>query len=154
MKPTEQRFRDNETGCILWTAYKDRDGYGTLGSGGKGGLALKAHRYAWSLSNGLIPAGLLVCHTCDIPSCCSPKHLFLGTHKDNAADKVAKGRCQDQRGAKNAVAKLTDIKALEIFLAKGTQVSIATKYGINFRTVSYIKQRKLWKHVTTNGDLN
>ncbi len=48
-------------------------------------------------TNGAIPSGLQVCHKCDVPACCNPAHLFLGTAADNQHDKVAKNR--QARGA-------------------------------------------------------
>ena len=53
---------------------------------------LRAHRAVWKLENGPINDGLYVCHHCDNRMCCNPLHLFLGTAKDNAVDKVQKGR--------------------------------------------------------------
>jgi len=41
---------------------------------------------------GPVPKGLFVMHTCDIPRCCNPAHLRLGTCADNNADMREKKR--------------------------------------------------------------
>jgi hypothetical protein len=51
-----------------------------------------AHRIAWELTNGPIPAGLFVCHHCDTPGCVRPDHLFLGTAQENMQDASRKDR--------------------------------------------------------------
>jgi hypothetical protein len=63
-------------------------GYGNFCALGEG----RAHRVSYIIHNGKIPKGLFVLHKCDNPSCVNPKHLFLGTQKDNVADCVTKGR--------------------------------------------------------------
>lgn len=57
-----------------------------------GGLALKAHQWAYAIYRGSIPAGLNVCHSCDVGRCINPDHLWLGTQAENVADMDAKGR--------------------------------------------------------------
>lgn len=75
--------------CWLWTGALDRDGYGATHFVG---VAKKAHRVAFALTNGPIPKGGCVLHRCDTPHCCRPDHLYLGTPADNARDREERGR--------------------------------------------------------------
>jgi hypothetical protein len=45
---------------------------------------------------------IFVLHRCDTPACVNPDHLFLGTAKDNALDREAKGRGRWSRSASGA----------------------------------------------------
>lgn len=80
---------DRTASCWLWTAAKTPDGYGKLGIRC---YMEYAHRLSWEMHRGPIPAGMLVLHRCDTPSCVNPAHLFIGTQFDNMQDMVAKGR--------------------------------------------------------------
>ena len=52
-----------------------------------------AARYSYELHNKVkVPKDKLVCHSCDNMLCVNPKHLFLGTQKDNVIDMWNKGR--------------------------------------------------------------
>lgn len=71
--------------CWEWGAGRDKDGYGLF-------RHYKAHRFSFSISNGEIPNGLCICHTCDNPPCVNPAHLFAGTNTDNIRDRDFKKR--------------------------------------------------------------
>ncbi len=75
--------------CWEWKACIGANGYGHFKIGR---TPLGAHVVAYKIIKGEIPKGMLVCHSCDNPKCCNPNHLWLGTVKDNARDKIAKGR--------------------------------------------------------------
>lgn len=79
---------NNKVGCWEWTGELDDKGYGLVK--GTDILVGSAHRMSWRAHYGKIPYGLLVCHTCDNPACCNPKHLYLGTAKDNNYDLLVK----------------------------------------------------------------
>lgn len=77
------------TGCILWIAGSDKDGYGKMLFNGR---HRRSHSVAYELKNGPIPSGHLIQHKCDTPACCNEQHLSLGTHLSNQRDKWNKGR--------------------------------------------------------------
>jgi hypothetical protein len=76
--------------CWPWEGAMKPNGYGHLWIGGQ--RPQYAHRVSWMIHRGPIPAGLLVLHTCDVRRCVNPKHLWLGTQRDNVHDALRKGR--------------------------------------------------------------
>jgi hypothetical protein len=83
--------------CWPWSGTKAGIGYGYFSAGS--GPMIGAHRYVL-LSRGVrIPDGMFVCHRCDNPACCNPRHLYLGTPKDNTHDMIARGRHWSQKEA-------------------------------------------------------
>ncbi len=130
-------------GCWLWGGAK-RLGYGRIRVNGK---KVTASRLAYEIHFGPIPAGMLVCHRCDNPSCVRPDHLFLGTHAENVRDMVSKRRHIDgkRRGQENGNAKLTEAQVLSIRSDLRTQSAIAREYGVGQALVSKIKLGKLWR---------
>lgn len=83
---------DVVTGCVLWTGFVCPYGYARTQWKGKQGVLV--HRVAYEQAYGEFDESLKVCHRCDTPHCCNPKHLFLGTQKDNLRDMFAKGRAR------------------------------------------------------------
>jgi hypothetical protein len=80
--------------CVEWQAARYPSGYGKVSYQGRG---VYAHRVAWQLTNGPIPAGLWILHHCDNPRCVKPDHLYAGTAKDNAEDRENRGRGKSRR---------------------------------------------------------
>ena len=76
--------------CIEWRGGKTSAGYGQIWERGK--FRQYAHRWAYEKFYGPIPKGLYVLHSCDNPPCINPKHLRAGTHAENVADMVSRGR--------------------------------------------------------------
>lgn len=75
--------------CWLWDGQKNESGYGLFKLNWK---VVRAHRLAYELTNGPIPGGLVVLHSCDVRACINPAHLSLGTRPDNLRDAQRKGR--------------------------------------------------------------
>ena len=108
------------------------------------------YRFAYELYYGPIPPGMLVCHKCDNPACCNPNHLFLGSHQDNADDMKNKNR--QPIGEDKTTHKLSeqDVKQIKILLQDptNTYTSIALQFNVSSTTISDIKNKKVWTHIT------
>jgi hypothetical protein len=87
----------NDRECWEWMAAKQPNGYGKFAMWNGKLHNFLSHRLAWMLWHGEDPGGLLVLHKCDNRGCVNPGHLFLGTHRDNIMDKIAKGRDHNTR---------------------------------------------------------
>jgi hypothetical protein len=86
--------RSDPVACWPYRALGNEKGYVHIRLGGKDRLA---HRFAFEAVKGPIPAGQVILHLCDNPSCVNPAHLRAGTHRENMRDKETKGRARFSR---------------------------------------------------------
>jgi hypothetical protein len=104
---------------------------------------------------------VLACHHCDNPSCVNPKHLYWGSHKQNARDASQRGllisgerhvfrtnpeRCARGEG-KPLTAKLTENAIRSIRVSTFPNKVLAHHWGVTPSTISLIRARKRWAHV-------
>lgn len=134
--------RNDATGCMEFTGYRNEHGYGVIWDGG--GRTALAHRVAWAATHGAIPDEMQVRHTCDNPPCCNTDHLELGTHLDNMRDRDDRGRTL--RGEAAARHSDATIRRVRQMLADGTPYrQITASTGVSHGHIAYIKKRPGWR---------
>ena len=139
--------------CWPWLGSKRRNGYGSFRTINR--RVSIAHRVAWEFAFGAIPHadghnGMCVCHSCDNPGCCNPKHLFLGPHAKNIHDRHLKNRDARQPGEANGRAKLTESDVIEILLLPEiSERKCGAMFGVSNTSIRRIRIGKTWKHLTT-----
>lgn len=133
--------------CWIWTAGKFADGYGAFFFDGR---TRRAQAVALELSSVPVPRGLFACHRCDVPLCCNPAHLFVGSPADNSADMVTKRR--QATGEMNGNSRMTRGRAESLIadMAGGLPSrAAARKYGISKTQALNIARGDQWKHLRT-----
>lgn len=132
--------------CWEWLGQKDYCGYGVIKFREK---TIKAHRIAFELATGKSPIGLCVLHRCDNPGCVNPKHLYLGTPKDNAMDRMRKGRGGNLKGEHNGRAKLSleQIETIRDLFSTGaySKVKLGKIFGVSDAQIGNIVRGIHWK---------
>ncbi len=117
------------------------------------GRQVSAHIISYEIANGPIGRGLFVCHSCDNPPCCNPKHLWAGTQQENNRDMWSKKRARpnglNARGSRNSQSILTedDIPAIRSLIENGlSQTAVAKKYGVTVQAINRIHRGVAWVH--------
>jgi hypothetical protein len=131
--------------CWIWKGKtKPSNGYGHFWWPEK--HISSAHVAAYELFVGK-RNGLCVCHSCDVVTCVNPRHLWLGTNKQNTQDMIRKGRKAELKPEDVHTAKLNweIVREIRRLYATGIgQQVLAQKFRVATSNVSYIVNNKTW----------
>lgn len=132
---------DDEDSCWPWQGASNKAGYGIITETIDGAQRRQyAHKVSYEWANGELAEGQLVRHRCDNPPCVRPSHLLSGTHKNNMADMVERGRHIGSRTIQEA-----DVVVIRESRAAGTDSSvIAAIYGFSEQHVNAICRGRFW----------
>jgi len=139
-----RREIDPSTGCWNWTGVISPNGYGRIKWCQKNH---GVHRAAYlTLLGKPIPQGFSVLHKCDNKRCLNPSHLYIGTQKDNVADREE--RTRSYKGSGNPNARLNEDDLVQI-LRMGQlglrHKDIAQIFGVSRATISQFLQGRTWR---------
>ena len=147
MRFLKKTISDNSNECVLWPFTKDKDGYGSIRIGDRG--KVRVNRYVLEITSGLpTDDSLIACHKpliCHNPSCINPNHLYWGSYQQNADDKKLDKTVL--MGENHPVSKLNNSDILKIRSDNRLHRIIADEYDITDTSVSFIKSKKIWKHL-------
>lgn len=125
--------KDVSGGCWEWIGNMHNNGYGLIAINKQN---WRAHRLSYCIKNGTIPEGMYLMHQCDNKICVNPAHLKPGTHAENMAEMVARGRAS--KGPKK---RLTQ-EQIKYILESGKSISTLTaELKVHPRTIERIRER-------------
>lgn len=152
----------NSDKCWIWKHATDKRNYGSFRINNR---THTATRVAYLLHNKELPE-LMICHKCDNPLCCNPRHLFAATQKENIRDMIDKGRhshgdshralMKPKRGSQHGMAKLTEEQVAEIKKLYATKPSrrtgilqedLAKMFNVSRAAISSIIRNRKWRHL-------
>jgi hypothetical protein len=134
--------KSTANGCWIWLGHITKRGYGSFvpADGRKSSLA---HRESYRIFNGPLDDTKFIIHSCDNAKCVNPKHLRLGSAKENSEDAKSRGRLNNKE-------RLSEIQVLNIrrLYFEGTSAEVLAKiYKRNIGTIQDIIYRVTWDDV-------
>lgn len=135
----------SDCGCWLFSGSRTRDGHGRIHVACVGSSTTNmeyAHRISLLLHGIDVPRGTEVCHSCNVPQCVNPSHLYVGNRRTNCDDVIKSG---SQRGENNPMSKLTerDCVAIRWLRSEGFKLEdIGFLFSCTASTVSRISNNK------------
>lgn len=137
----EAKIDKNKNGCWIFKQTEPKDGYGIFWVTEINSY-VRAHRFSFEIYKNLkIPKGKQALHKCDNPPCVNPEHLWLGSHKENMADKAMKFRVKSKLN-KEKVLEARRMRKLGM-----TYKKIAEELGSKESTVYHAINKTYWRHV-------
>ena len=142
---------EKSDGCWTWTGAMRPNGYGQFMFDG---YPWKAHRMAWTLTNGKIPAGKVIAHACDNRRCVRPDHLRAWTQAENLQDMHRKGRYKPdpswwkpRRGETHPSTHLTqsDVDYIRANYKRYQHPGLHHKFGVSKVAIHCIVNNKTWR---------
>jgi DNA-binding CsgD family transcriptional regulator len=128
--------RSHNNGCWLWQKAKTKCGYGRINVKSR---CMRIHIVSAMIhlnDTKPIPAGYVVCHRCNVKSCCNPQHLYIGTRKENSEDAIRNGHA-GLSFSRNQARRILSLKG------KYPVSQIAKQEGVSPHTI-----RRLWSGIT------
>jgi hypothetical protein len=150
-KPRAERFwpfvdkTSSPDGCWLWLSSIGHNGYGKFSERDGGKLRQHvAHRVAWELTYGSLPAGKLL-HA-RMPGghpkhCVNPAHLYEGGAAENGTDARVDGVVRTKL-------TLEQVRTILVRAEAGEQMTaLAREYGVSASTINHIVWRLSWRQL-------
>lgn len=102
-------------------------------------VTVYAHIMSWQMSHGRErPKHLFVMHSCDNPPCVNPKHLELGTHRQNMIHAAKVYRVHNKIGARA-------VPVIRHALSEGASANHLRKlWGVCHRSITNIRDNRTY----------
>jgi hypothetical protein len=78
-----------------------------------------------------------ICHKCDNPICCNPKHLYVGTQLSNMQDMARRNRTSS---------KLTYEQVRRILVGGETSRTLSSALNVTAKTINCIRRGEKWRY--------
>jgi hypothetical protein len=112
-----------------------------------------AHRVAYALEHGYLPAGVVVRHTCDNKNCVRPSHLVLGSQADNMADRSARGAPDLVREARALADTGLPLRHIAARIERSRRWTSAVIRNLKWHDPDYVPRPPSVSHVLSPQDI-